>query len=193
MRLSKSACAPPPAPPGPPRRRGACRPVVPPAPAVPANWASTAGIDRAAARLLAVLVGGHHGHRRGHHAAAASPPLTLAMRVVVGPCQAHVRAAAEVRNRHHQVGHVVGYRVDLPGAHLLAGDLQHLVLDHVAQVQRLQDQVQGALEHHFVAEFDGDRRVRRDAFLLPGPADPGARSRPPTGPTGPSPCSAAWP
>ncbi len=50
-------------------------------------------------------------------------------------------------------------------AQLLAGDLEHFVLDDVAQVQRLQDQVQRALERDVLAQVDRHRRVARHAFL----------------------------
>ena len=50
-------------------------------------------------------------------------------RVVDQSLQAHVAARHEVRNRRHQVGDVVGLRIDLAVAQLLAGDLEHFVLD----------------------------------------------------------------
>ncbi len=75
------------------------------------------------------------------------------------------RRGDKVRNRYNQIRHRVNHLVDVAVALLLAGDLEHLVLDHVAQVQRLQDQVQEALEHNFVAHLDGDRRTAGDAVL----------------------------
>ncbi len=166
IRLSKSACAPPPSPPGPCRSAGSSdrRPVR--RADRPDIWANMFGLSmallplpsRLATTAIGVVVDEPNGMRRRR-----TRP-TLAMASWYAPGQAH-RRGHEVRNRHHQVGHVVGHRVHLPVAHLLAGDLQHLVLDHVAQVQRLEDQVQRALEHDLVAQLDGDRRIAGHAFF----------------------------
>ena len=87
------------------------------------------------------------------------------MGVVDQPLQADVAARHEVRNRDHQVGDVVRARIDLAVAELLAGDLEHFVVDDIAQVERLEDQVQRALERDLLAQVDRDRRVAVDAFL----------------------------
>ena len=79
--------------------------------------------------------------------------------------QTDVAARHEIRNRNHQVGHVVRDRIDFAVAKLLAGDLEHFVVDDVAQVQRLEDQVQRALERNLLGEVDRHRRVAVDAFL----------------------------
>ena len=90
--------------------------------------------------------------------------LTLAIALLIRRRKAH-RPGHEVGNGHYQVGDVVGLGIHLRVAHLFAGDLQHLVLDHVAQVKRLENQVQGALEHDVAAEVDADRRIGGDSLF----------------------------
>ncbi len=68
-----------------------------------------------------------HGRPRRTESAAAIAD--RGVRVVDQALQADVVARHEVRNRHHQVGHVVGLGVDLAVAELFAGDLEHFVLD----------------------------------------------------------------
>ena len=45
-----------------------------------------------------------------------------------------------------KVGDVVNHRKDFVVAQLLAGDLEHFIFDHVAQVQWLEDQLQRAFQ-----------------------------------------------
>ena len=110
------------------------------------------GIDRGV--VSAAVSADHRGGHRGVPANGTTPgDPEISQRFVVRGVQAH-RAGNEVRDGHDQVGHVVGDRVDLAVALLVAGDFQHLVLDHVAEVERVEDQVQGALEHDLVTDFD---------------------------------------
>ena len=103
------------------------------------------------------------GGRGTAHAAAHEADVGHALRV--GSGQTHLGRGHEVRNRNDQIADGIRLRVDLHVAHLLAGDLQDFVLDHVAQVQRFEDQVQGALEHDLAGQIDGDRGVAGHAFF----------------------------
>ena len=125
------------------------------------------GVEHGAGGVGFAVAAGHHGHGRGLRRAEgrdAAETAHVGHRAVVRALQAHLRRH-EVGDRHHQVGHVIGHPVHLSVAHLLAGDLQHLILDHVAQVERLEDQVQRALEHDLVAQLDRDRRIAGDALF----------------------------
>ena len=98
-------------------------------------------------------------------AEAAAAAHGVAHGVVQGAGQAHPRAGDEVRNRHHQVAHRVDLLVDVVALLRLAGDVQHLVLDDVAEVVVLQDQVEIALQLDVAGQFQGDGRVGRKPFL----------------------------
>ena len=81
-----------------------------------------------------------------------NPPPALQHRVHAG------RRPAEVLDRDHQVRHRVGDRHQLAAHAVPVGHLQHVVTDDVPQVQRLQDQVQGAFQLHAL-HVNRDRRV----------------------------------
>ena len=72
----------------------------------------------------------------------------------------------EVGDREHEVGHGIGDRVDIPLHEPGARDLEHLVLDHVAEVERLEQEPQGALQRDRLVEGERHRRVAADVFLV---------------------------
>ena len=119
---------------------------MPPPP--PNCWASTLLFGRAAAVRAAIV----HQHGRPGRAEAARAVADRLVRVVDQALQADVVVRHEIRNRNHEVGHVVDLRIGFAVAELFAGDLEHFVLDDVAQVERLEDQVERALERDFLAQ-----------------------------------------
>src|SRR5260221_6954069 len=99
------------------------------------------------ARLGARVAG--HGHdRRGagkrapRIAAIAEPAIGLAQRAV----DAFAAIGAKVRNRDHEIRDRIALGVDLAMPLVFARDLEHLVLDDIAQVERLKDQGHRTLE-----------------------------------------------
>ena len=72
----------------------------------------------------------------------------------------------KVRNRNHEVGHRVRDAVNLALHQPGAGDLQHLVTNDVTQMERLKQQLEGALQRDGLVECDSDRRVGADRLAV---------------------------
>ena len=162
MSESKSAFAPPPMPPG-PAPIGTVEGDMPfgcwrRAELLRQNLAVGAG-----GRLLAAVVDQHGraGVADADMAASGRRPSTS----LISPCKPMLLLGTKFGIGVTRSATLYGRVIDFAVAKLLAGDLQHFVVDHVAQVERLQDQVQRALERDFLAEIDRDRRVAVDAFL----------------------------
>ncbi len=99
---------------------------------------------------------------------AASPSHIAVGHVVSagqGDGQPQAIVGHKVGNGNHQVRHVVGLGIDSPIPQLIAGDLQHLVGDHVIQVQRLQNQLQRATQRNFLAQVNRHRCRRMHTLL----------------------------
>src|SRR6185295_523542 len=112
--------------------------------------------------LLAAVVDEHGGPAAAEVNGAATGG---SHRVIDQALQADVVDGDKIRDRRDQVRNVIGLRVELAVAELFAGDLEHLVAHNVTQVERLENEVQGALERYFFAQIDRDGSVAADAFL----------------------------
>ncbi|MEI7780583.1 MAG: hypothetical protein WCJ18_01495 [Planctomycetota bacterium] len=97
------------------------------------------GVRRRAAR--AVDAGGSRTGFHGERVARGDAGIAVAEGA--GDAKAFRR---EVRDRHHEVGNLIRDAVDLTPRELRARDLQHLILDRVVEVQRLEEQLEGALQ-----------------------------------------------
>ena len=143
MRPSKSAWAPPPSPPGPTPDGVAaiaadagdgCRAVWPPS-------GTMAGIGGRPAAAALHCVGNHRQRRRRHADRVDARPAVSAW-VVQAPGMPMLGLAMKFGMGITRSATLYSSVYSSAVAHLLAGDLQHFVLDHVVQVQRLQDQIQ---------------------------------------------------
>ena len=123
MSESKSALAPAPMPPGP----APIGTVEGDMPLVGAALNCCARTSPFAANLLLVAIVHEHGRARAGEAWLAT--VRGGHGFVDQALQADVVARHEVRNRRHQVGHVVRLRIDLAVAKLFARDFEHFVVD----------------------------------------------------------------
>ena len=72
----------------------------------------------------------------------------------------------EIRDRDHEVGDGIGDAVDLALHQPGARHLEHLVLDHIIEVERFEQQLEGALQRDRLVERNRHRRVAANRFLL---------------------------
>ena len=72
----------------------------------------------------------------------------------------------EIRDRDHEVGDGIGDAVDLALHQPGTRHLEHLVLDHVIEVERFEQQLEGTLQRDRLVERNRHRRVAANRFLL---------------------------
>ena len=111
---------------------------------------------------------GHRSHagRRGtnlHRQRVSQGRLAVALPEGTGDTEA---VGGEVWDRHHQVGHRIGDRIDLAPDQPRAGYFEHLVADDVAEVERFEQELEGALERDRLIERERHGRVAADGLLI---------------------------
>ena len=131
--------------------------------AAPLDLGQHAGIDVGPARRLAHAIDAG-GRRTGLHGKGIEF-FDAGVAVAEGPSDAQ-SIGREIGDGDDQIGHLIGDAEYLSPHQTWAGDLQHLVFDAVVEMQRFQQQFEGALERNFLVERNGDGGVAPHRFAL---------------------------